>query len=1048
MPRARVPYASFIASAEYPVLPFLAPRVFAESLIASRRHRPHGNNTRDQKEEAKTIGGRDGLRAVGIGFANKREPGGNATCFSPQRNVSNTAGGLLQTPRPQWKSTGTHVQSTVELCYAGISTFARQQIRSYRTTGAKHRWTLARSKSAFKRASNVGRGSRTLRPTMQGTKRAVTREKAIEVERERLANLVAHELDVSTTNLQGIGQYRSIRRRITNLVQWDKTQLDLATRSSSHRHDLWMTRAFAALDRTVYPKLRGHTREIIIKHDPKCARWSVQVFPNAAYQELDQTWNNWMTLDLETRQQAYPLLLVYLLDRKPARALQFIYVTMSDMQLQHAKAEITADALGFLAKIHSQELYGAKQGWSEDKEAIKKDFVSGFLHIYQKALAEHRKICSQDLMYSLASIAGTDDLKKLFDCFVKNRAYIGLDTMLHYANSFATGGDTTTALRCLRELHKINKDRNWDAIKDKERLRWTCALLLRKSMSQGQEYNETPVIVAELVRMGIRMDTLLYNVVIHNAMDACDYPTAFKVYNALDENGLKADKYTYSILLHGCASQNDPGLFSKFAEHCAGIAEETQDAWLATDYLFYLYTCRRDNADEMHNQRLLQRAYLRFFTPKPLLLISDQLTSDRVRSALYAAPTTPTASLTPPPVALYIILQAGIRSAIGHSPRLVMELYQKFTQLVQDDLDPSLGELAKNPTIWNAFLLAFCQKQQFSSASRLIKFMNNGSPQPNIYSWNILMQAFFKTDQLKAAERVYAILRSRGIEPDQYTYGVLLRGYARAQHIDRIGETMQYVDAETEMDPDLLNSLSRVVARKRLMLTLEKGRANRDAKLADTAQANAEEEEARWTAPRLEVDGSTLELDSEQDSRTKRGFFVRRHLPVRRPVSIIQEPTIEQDGKLEADLEYSESNHGQETAVEQDPPGKVSSTTFVHANQSKPTFKLGRTIEGAPMQRAIARASKPTDKPRAATKTPRPLEIRENPLDPDVQYRKLQEQLGLVAPSSPGESNFPPPITSFGATLGYKSKDSIERERQQHLAVRVRRVAPGIGPKT
>jgi hypothetical protein len=259
---------------------------------------------------------------------------------------------------------------------------------------------------------------------------------------------------------------------------------------------------------------------------------------------------------------------------------------------------------------------------------------------------------------------------------------------------------------------------------------------------------------------------------------------------------------------------------------------------------------------------------------------------------------------------------------------------------------------------------------------------------------------------------------------------------------------MQYVDAETEMDPDLLNSLSRVVARKRLMLTLEKGRANRDAQLADTAQANAEEEEARWTAPRLEVDGSTLRLDSEQDSKIKRGFFVRRYLPVRRPVSIIQEPTIEQDGKLEADLEYSESNQRQETAVEQDPPGTASSTTFVHANQSNPTFKLGRTIEGAPMQRAIAGASKPTDKPKAVTKTPRPLEIRENPLDPDVQYRKLQEQLGLVAPSSSGESNFSPPITSFGATLGYKSKDSIERKRQQHLAVRVRRVAPGIGPKT
>jgi pentatricopeptide repeat protein len=1049
MPQARVPHASFIASAESLILPFLAPRAFAESPIARRNRRPHGNNTREEKEEAKTKKRNDELRPVRIGSASKEEYWINATCIGSQRNGSDTAGGLLHTPRPRWKPAGsTQAQSPVGLRYADISTFTRQHTRSYLTIGVKSRWILAGSNPASKRIYNTGRETRPFRPTKQSMKRTVKRERAIAVERERLANLVAHELDVSMTNLQGNGQYRSLRRRITNLVHWDRMELDLVAKSSPDRHNLWTTRAFAALDRTIYPKIRGHTRKIIIKHDPRCARWSVHVFPNAVYQELDQTWDNWMTLDAETRQKAYSLLLVYLLNRKPARALQFIYVIMSDMDLHDVKAEIIADALGYLAKMHSQDLYNAKQAWSKDKKTIKKDFVSGVLHIYQKVLAEHRKICSQDLLYNLASIADTEDRKKLFDCFTEHRAYIGLDTMLHYANSFATGGDTKTALKCLRELHKINKDRNWDAIKDKERLRWTCALLLRKSMSKNEEYSETPIIVAELVRMGIKMDTLLYNVVMHNAMDARDYSTAFKVYNALDRNGLTADKYTYSILLHGCASQNDPGLFSKFAEHCAGIAEETKDAWLATDYLFYLYTCRRDSLDDMHSQRLLQRAYLRFFTPRPLLLISDRLTSDRVRIALYAASDTPTSTLTPPPVALYIMLQAGIRSALGHSPRLVMELYQRFTQLVQEGIDPSLSELAKNPTIWNAFLLAFCQKQQFVSASRLIKHMNDGSPRPNIYSWNILMQAFFKTDQLKAAERVYAILRSRGIEPDQYTYGVLLRGYARAQHIDRIGETMQYVDAETEMDPDLLNSLSRVVARKRLMLILEKGRTDRDAESAATAQAKNAVEEARWTAPVLEIGGSKPNPDAEQDIGPSRGFFLRRHLPVRRPVLITPQAAIEQNDELEDNLETSKSGQRQDAKVRQEfvsrkdsPPSKAFST------QSKPTLEPGPAIERAPMRRAIAMERKPADKQNAVTKAPRPYETRENLLDPDVQYRKLQEQLGLVTPSSPAEPDSSPAITSFGATLGYKSKDSIEREREAQLTVRVRRVAPGIGPK-
>jgi pentatricopeptide repeat protein len=205
--------------------------------------------------------------------------------------------------------------------------------------------------------------------------------------------------------------------------------------------------------------------------------------------------------------------------------------------------------------------------------------------------------------------------------------------------------------------------------------------------------------------------------------------------------------------------------------------------------------------------------------------------------------------MNPPPAALYLMMQAEIQEALTMSIRHVLGLYHRFRSLVQQDRDPLMTRLAKDPIVWNAFLYAFCQKKQFESASQVIKDMTNGGPQPNIYTWNIFMQAFFKTGQVEAAERVFKILRSRGIDPDQFTQGTLLRGYAKARLIDRIGETMLHVKSEDEMAPDLLRALAAIPERNKLMYTLEKARVHKDAQAQEKAREEAEVEERRWKLP-------------------------------------------------------------------------------------------------------------------------------------------------------------------------------------------------------
>lgn len=902
------------------------------------------------------------------------------------------ASALLQTATPRIA----RLPTAAELCYSNISAFARQHIRSFRTNNALPREVGSRRRdqvASTRKTDVVDRKEHVL--YQHGLKLAARRQVAMTLERERLANHIKHAPGLNVKDFLKQGKYRSLRRRISNLERWEETILDLRIKRTQSTKPLNTIRAFAALDRSLYLGVGRYTRKIVIRHDPRCPRWSAQLFQGTAKHESSAAWKNWVQFDIHSRKRSYQRLLIYILDRKPGRAVQFLHVLANDPLLRGRKTELIADALGHLSKIHCRGKYELNEGWSSDFAAVRRSFVPAFVHIFRKALAGMPEVCSQDLLYNLVDLASTQELKKVFDCLIQHRTFLGFDTVLHYANAFANAGDFAYALECLRELKKILHSTVWDNVSDRQRLRWTCALILRKSMAKGEGYHNTPKIVAAIVRLGIQMDITLYNVVMHNAMNAGDHSTAFKVYNTLEKNELKPDKFTHSILLHGCASQSNPGMFTEFAQHCAEVAREIEDPWLATDYIHFLYVRHQDDSDKEQTLDLLQQQYLRFFSPRSLQLVSSRVTKIASWMSNYfqsqGAPVPDkhfSPNLTPPPVALYIMLQAQLQAAQALSTQQVLNLYNRFKLHVQHDSDPALTRLASHPIIWNAFLLAFCTKQQFASASQLIKDMTEMSPQPNIYSWNIFMQAFFKTSQVQAAERVFEILRSRGVDPDGFTYGVLLRGYAKAQHVERIGETMQHVDSAAEMDPDLLRLLARVTNRNNLMLTLEKVRMFKEVQAQEKAKAEAEEEVERWKEPPMTDDELALALP--------------RFLESTPAESASKEATVDKPAPEDRDTEYT------------------------------PDFLKPSSLDPEPEPWLETPQSVPPPPPPSS-----PL----NPHDPEVQYRQLQERLG--------SGTLPTQPETFGATLGFTSmlpdpstiKKVVKTQPEKAVQTRPKKVA-------
>jgi pentatricopeptide repeat protein len=741
--------------------------------------------------------------------------------------------------------------------YVDIASFARLHARTYATSTARaatndepqHTRIALDDLGEIYGQDAVAKQAKDLTPEQAGRYRIKLIAQA-EARLERQVKRLQRDKGRFQNKLLYDGQYRSLRRFVISLRRWRETREDVRTDNPIDPDtEHWILRAFAAFDRSTYPRVNALTKAVRLKHNVRCRHDAERLLDGVDGEDPERMWDNWQTFGEDKTH--YQGLLVYLLDTKPGYVADFIMVLANDASLPDSKFVILADSLAHLARLHVKGEYPPAQGWELTSEASRHKFISVFLHCTREVL--DTSVYSQDLLHSLAQFAEPEDLERIYEVLVQSRTRFAVGTSFHYASVFGQTGNSRLALRCLRRyLYRKDKPTR-ELIVDSELFRWASASILRGSMRYGKDYQATTAIVAALVEFGVKMDLLLYNVVMHNAMDAGDFATAFKVYNTLGENGLEPDKITFSVLLHGCAVQSDPAMFKDFADHCLVKARELGDSWLATEYLYYLYTCEQNKPEVERNMGALWRVYLDLFDFNPLMRFRLLKGGSRVmRDAMDRHVVDPEKQkLAATPMALYLMLQTEIQIAQTTGIQYLAKLYTTFKKAVSKDCHPTLQNLSQNPIIWNTFLYAFCAKTQYASASQVIKDMSSHSVEPNIYSWNIFMQSFFRTGQTQAAERVFAILRARNINPDTYTYGILVRGYAKAQLTDRIAEPMQHISPDDQLAPDLLRALSNVQARADLTAALEKSRLEKERKDREELERKEALDRIRFQPPRF-----------------------------------------------------------------------------------------------------------------------------------------------------------------------------------------------------
>jgi pentatricopeptide repeat protein len=348
------------------------------------------------------------------------------------------------------------------------------------------------------------------------------------------------------------------------------------------------------------------------------------------------------------------------------------------------------------------------------------------------------------------------------------------NTLMHLTSYLAKHDHFHQALDVLLDAHRNG------ASTLTYQFRSNCSTLLRKTMTLPGGLRVCLRIVDNLVKIGVKLNTRLCNIIILNAVEAGDGKTANDIYQSLLDNNIKPDKYTHAILLKACKLDiNDADALNHTITNTINAINILKEPVIAVEILHCLALHHTRNSGDQAWSTICQ-AYVQMFDVEHLVRLGLP-----IPPAAQAAP--PTQILLSTPVqAINIMLRTYLHLTHDkHGSNIgAQKLYQRFRTLVDAGFEP-FATLAQSSHCHNAFLSTFTKnKRTLINAAEVIKDMQNAAPAPDVQSWSIFLEGFTRHGQLKLAEQVLTYMRAKGLEPSAVTWNTLLAGYASQQDFE------------------------------------------------------------------------------------------------------------------------------------------------------------------------------------------------------------------------------------------------------------------------
>ena len=366
------------------------------------------------------------------------------------------------------------------------------------------------------------------------------------------------------------------------------------------------------------------------------------------------------------------------------------------------------------------------------------------------------------------------------------------NTLMHLTSYLAKHDHFHQALDVLLDAHRNG------ASTATYQFRSNCSTLLRKTMNLPGGLRVCLRIVDNLVRIGVRLNTRLCNIIILNAVEAGDRKTANDIYQSLLDHKMKPDKYTHALMLKACKLDIDNAdALNHTITNTIEAFDITTEPVIAVEILHCLAMHHTRKSGEQAWSTICQ-AYAQIFELDALEGLGLPIPS--------AVQTTPREKkpMAPPTQAIGIMLRTYLHlTREGHGSNIAAQkIYQRYRALVSNRVEP-FASLAKSTHCYNAFLGTFTKnKRTLVNAAEVIKDMQNASSQsrplavaPDVQSWSIFLEGFTRHGQLKLAEQVLTYMRGKGLVPNSVTWNTLLAGYASQQDFDGMLGAMRRLDA-------------------------------------------------------------------------------------------------------------------------------------------------------------------------------------------------------------------------------------------------------------
>jgi pentatricopeptide repeat protein len=534
--------------------------------------------------------------------------------------------------------------------------------------------------------------------------------------------------------------------------------------------------------------------------------------------------------------------MLWVLHRYPAWAIHVLLATYSP---PYPPFYMVADVLQNLAGFYLQK---------SERHSIALDareYHQTVYHLLDRC-ADAKPYLTQKTIFLYLTRASLEQSHQFYNTLINKNVTMSEDSFLHFAYFFGMHGDFERALDALFESVRAGVDvTSWKFLS-------TFNKILRWCVTNPEGYHSMSYIVSSLLEMGGQMNARLYHVLMVNAVEANDMKMALRVFNLLEENNVKPDRFTYQILLRGCRDNHDYDLAEDIVRRADELMESDPNPHLATNILFAVYL--RHPRHKQSPRALFHTtitAYAKYFTPDMLVELGVVSLRD-VR--LFWGPTSSNflgvqrqaRKLTEPTTPALNIVLAAYLLANPSTPK-IDAMFQTFVGWLNTTENTDKRKkrrqqfinMAMTEHTYNFFLLAYSKHaENLQKCTSVVHTMSLGLPQgllgrdpitnepikpatPTVRTFSILLSAFARHGQTAAAEKVMQVMRTRGLEPNEVTWATLVRGYAKNQDIRGMAKTLAGLQKRGfegwEGRDDIISAFGVVRDREGLMKAWEEG---------------------------------------------------------------------------------------------------------------------------------------------------------------------------------------------------------------------------------